>query len=417
MRIIKFLLGSILLTVAAGCGSSIGQSTVAVPTTTPDDLPVAAEFVYPVGKGARLTEAKDATDDWYNARNFGESDHLGEDWNKNSGGDTDCGEPVFAVAAGRIVYAENGGPGWGNVVIIEHLLKDGKRIQSLYGHLRKIEKTSGLVQIREKIGEVGNADGRYLCHLHLEIRERSCPVWSQPGPGYAKERAGWVDPSEFIDGFQTTAAKDILAFYDPLIAEDDLEQRNSINEFSKYDFSVLWAKSTELLGFIGEDYRRIIVRIRSVKIDSGSQSYVVRGESVLGDKTSPLQGTFRIDEIRRLTKMHWGVDDELKNSGMKAQGALTGDYDLSGDSGTFKGRLSALWFLDRAGRIRFDDIERYADPYRNNQFVGFWSDGKERLRSNWGDFRIPDSGDLDIGAGHFSPDEKYLKNGWESYRP
>ncbi len=210
--------------------------------------------------------------------------------------------------------------------------------------------------------------------------------------------------------------RDILAFYDPLIAEGDLEQRNSINEFSKYDLSVLWTKSTELLGFIGEDYRRITVRIRSVKKEPGSQSYVVRGESVLGDKTSPLQGTFRIDEIRRLKKMHWGVDDELKNTGIKAQGVLTGDYELSGDSGAFKGKLSALWLIDREGRIRFDDIERYADPYRNNQFVGFWTDGKERLRSNWGDFRIPDSGDLDIGAGQFSPDEKYAKNGWETYR-
>ncbi len=124
---------------------------------------------------------------------------MGEDWNKNSGGNTDCGEAVFAAANGTIVYAENAGPGWGNVVIIEHVLADGKRVQTLYGHLQKILKTSGEVKLREQIGEVGNADGKYLCHLHFELREETSPMWNQAGGGYSSERAGWLDPSNFID--------------------------------------------------------------------------------------------------------------------------------------------------------------------------------------------------------------------------
>jgi len=36
-------------------------------------------------------------------------------------------------------------------------------------------------------------------------------------------------------------------------------------------------------------------------------------------------------------------------------------------------------------------------------------------QGNWGDYRIPDSGELDLGAGEFSPAEKYWGNGWESY--
>ncbi len=125
---------------------------------------------------------------------------MGEDWNANSGGNTDCGEPVYAAANGTIVYAENAGTGWGNVVIIEHNLPDGKKIQTLYGHLRKITKTSGAVKIREQIGEVGNADGRYLCHLHFELRTENCPLWNQAGAGYSAENKGWLDPSDFIDG-------------------------------------------------------------------------------------------------------------------------------------------------------------------------------------------------------------------------
>ncbi len=166
------------------------------PATKPSII--ADSFAYPIGKTGFVTEAKD-TDEWYNALNFGETDHLGEDWNKNTGGNTDCGEPVYAIANGTVTFAENAGVGWGNVIIIEHTLPDGTRVQSLYGHLQEILKTSGEVKKREQIGRVGNADGRYLCHLHLELRDATCPMWNRAGGGYSTDRNGWLDPSEFID--------------------------------------------------------------------------------------------------------------------------------------------------------------------------------------------------------------------------
>ncbi|MGI8670413.1 MAG: hypothetical protein ACR2J3_11325 [Aridibacter sp.] len=58
---------------------------------------IAESFAYPIGEKEFITEAKDAKDKWYNAQDFSENRHLGEDWNANSGGDTDCGEPVFAA--------------------------------------------------------------------------------------------------------------------------------------------------------------------------------------------------------------------------------------------------------------------------------------------------------------------------------
>jgi murein DD-endopeptidase MepM/ murein hydrolase activator NlpD len=160
---------------------------------------IADKFAYPIGKTETSTQAKDKKDEWYNAQDFGANDHLGEDWNKNSGGNTDCGEPVFAAGNGRIVFAENAGTGWGNVVIIEHDLPDGTKVQTLYGHLEKILKTGGNVKMREQIGTVGNASGKYLCHLHFELREGSCPMWNATGAGYSAERNGWLDPSDFID--------------------------------------------------------------------------------------------------------------------------------------------------------------------------------------------------------------------------
>ena len=35
---------------------------------------------------------------------------------------------------------------------------------------------------------------------------------------------------------------------------------------------------------------------------------------------------------------------------------------------------------------------------------------------NWADFRVPYCADLDIGAGEFSPADKYLMFGWKTYR-
>lgn len=184
-----------------GCGGgTTAQPTRTTPTPNNAQKIVADSFAYPLSKKEKLTQAKDAKDDWYNALDFGENDHLGEDWNKNSGGNTDCGEPVYAAGNGEITYSADAGPGWGNVLIITHTLPDGKRVQTLYGHLQQIVRSDGEVKKRELIGRVGNANGKYLCHLHFELREESSPMWNQAGGGYSANREGWLDPSDFIDG-------------------------------------------------------------------------------------------------------------------------------------------------------------------------------------------------------------------------
>jgi murein DD-endopeptidase MepM/ murein hydrolase activator NlpD len=200
MRFIRFSLLAVCLFALSGCPRiSEAQRNQNTANLAPTPKIIAEKFAYPLGKTGILTQAKDQRDEWYNAQDFGVNNHLGEDWNKNSGGNTDCGEAVFAIAAGRVVFAENAGAGWGNVIIIEHNLPDSTKVQSLYGHLQKILKTTGEVKFREQIGEVGNADGKYLCHLHLEIRNETCPMWNQAGGGYSPDRKGWIDPSDFID--------------------------------------------------------------------------------------------------------------------------------------------------------------------------------------------------------------------------
>lgn len=194
MRIQKTFL--IVLIVFAAC------STAPAPDKTIPEFLLKfprESFAYPVGEKDYVTEKNDWRDNWYNAQDFGENRHLGEDWNKTSGGDTDCGEPVFSTADGVIVFARDAGPGWGNVVLIEHTAPDGTRLRSLYGHLETIAKASGTVNRRERIGTIGNANGRYKCHLHFELRWTECPLWNEVGPGYSDTRHGWIDPTEFIE--------------------------------------------------------------------------------------------------------------------------------------------------------------------------------------------------------------------------
>ena len=189
----------VLTSLASNACAPASNEPVSASVEDTTQIEKAANFAYPIGSSEYSTETKDAKDDWYNAQDLGENNHLGEDWNKNTGGNTDCGEPVYAIANGLITYAGDAGPGWGNVVIVTHTLPDGKKLQSLYGHLQEIKKTSGAVQKREQIGSVGNANGTYLCHLHLELRNQTSRDWDKVGGGYSEDRSGWLDPSEFID--------------------------------------------------------------------------------------------------------------------------------------------------------------------------------------------------------------------------
>jgi len=78
------------------------------------------------GNGSYTDKATGKTyDGWRIATRFTEKYsigiHTGEDWNGSGGGDTDLGQDVFAVANGRVVFAESCGRLWGNVVILEHV--------------------------------------------------------------------------------------------------------------------------------------------------------------------------------------------------------------------------------------------------------------------------------------------------------
>lgn len=211
-----------------------------------------------------------------------------------------------------------------------------------------------------------------------------------------------------------------------ILSNKDLSKKEFKSGITKFDFGSLWTDTDNSLvfGFIGRNYQRIRVKIISATKNKNNPAiYAVSGKSMIKNNVCSFNGTIKIIKARNYKKMHWGVDDGYRNKGIKKQGLVIAEYRFSENkacifSGVFEGRLLTYWYIDKNGKLRYDDIEKESDSYSNNQFVGIWKSDRGSIVKicNWGDYRIPLSGALDIGAAEFSPAEKYLEFGWQTYR-
>jgi len=155
-------------------------------------IPTATHFDFPLGNenGAMA----------YNAQHFTQNKHLGDDLNGIGGENSDLGDPIYAIADGRVLLARDGGSGWGNVLIVLHAyLENGERkyVESYYGHVQDMLVHPGeTVKRGQQIATVGTANGRYFAHLHFEMRQFLTPFI---GAGYREDTRGWLDPTKFIE--------------------------------------------------------------------------------------------------------------------------------------------------------------------------------------------------------------------------
>lgn len=215
-------------------------------------------------------------------------------------------------------------------------------------------------------------------------------------------------------------------WFNRILNEQVLHKHDFKDSLSKHDFGTLWTRldNSYTFGYIGEHFQRIRIKIISAKKDSINPNlYKIFGKSMVKNNICQFSGTIEITSIRVNKKNNQPIEEDSKKNVIKKQGVLLAKYYLSEDTtqlhaGVFEGALTSLWWIDKSGLIRYDDIEIVADSYRNNQFVGTWMSYKNEIKKtcNWGDYRVPFSGDLDIGAGLFSPDDQYLKYGWQTYR-
>ena len=157
-------------------------------------------FDFPIGKPN--------SDGYFKARGMRlrEPQHFGEDWNGRGGGDTDLGDPVYAVADGIVTFAHNVHVGWGNVVLTRHAYRDPatgevKYCDTLNGHLNEIMVKEGQqIKRGQQIGTIGSNFGMYPAHLHFEIR-LNIRIGMQRN-SVASDLSNWADPTQFITKYR-----------------------------------------------------------------------------------------------------------------------------------------------------------------------------------------------------------------------
>ena len=207
------------------------------------------------------------------------------------------------------------------------------------------------------------------------------------------------------------------------LAANDLKSTDKLSEYANYNFGPLWLETPNnaVVGFIGPNYQRLRLKILTVQRDKANPTrYYATGKAQVFNHVTTFSGTLVLRQVRELRVLATRIDESV--SPAQKEGILFADYELceqnsQPNSGIFRGVVQTDCYINKQGKLAYDDIRTVGDGFCNNQFVGTWTSfatGKT-MRCNWGDYRIPNSGAFDIGAGEFSPNPKYYASGWEYY--
>ncbi|GHU96170.1 hypothetical protein FACS1894156_6880 [Bacteroidia bacterium] len=200
---------------------------------------------------------------------------------------------------------------------------------------------------------------------------------------------------------------------------------NFYEQIKKYDLSEVLApdsigdgrkiKKSEILGFIGDNYQRFYIHFISIiQNPTNSYEYFAYGKTKVKQNICTFQGTIKVSEAK--LNVESGDCTDCQQGYAVCDVLLFEDGKLSG-TGFFEGKLTTNFTFDTKGNIEYDAIYLSADGFSNNGFVGNWTSYKTKIakKCHWGDYRIPESSDLDIGAGEFIINDKYVNNGWENF--
>jgi len=215
-----------------------------------------------------------------------------------------------------------------------------------------------------------------------------------------------------------------------ILTDSILTKEEIKGTIEQYDFSELFTHTEDsfIFGFIGENFQRIQIHFAKVKkIEKHPNQYEVEGKTKVRNNICDFNGTITIASARKQAKEKIIEDildrNEKVASSIAVRGVVVSDCEFRENpnqkyAGVFKGKLATYFYIGQNGLIHYDDLNDYSDRYFNNGFVGIWTsyNGKLTKKVHWGDWRIPYSGDLDIGAGEFWPAKKYLNNGWEFFK-
>lgn len=224
-----------------------------------------------------------------------------------------------------------------------------------------------------------------------------------------------------------------LFFVNILIAQTPCAINNILGEFvlsevkykqQKLDIdlsNILLDNRTEYLGFIGKNKKRLSIFLESVEQSLDANTcYVTKGKTTVYKGASrEFNGEIKITRNYVYEKL---LDDEVSySSEITLQGFSVLSYELFeneklSSTGVFQGIVLVNWYKDKEGKYHYDETLDYNPSYSNCSFTGTWKSFKtgKKSKTGWAHYRIPCSGDLDIGASEFSPNEKYYKYGWSN---
>lgn len=142
-------------------------------------------------------------------QDMGDGLHLGVDLNYGTPWQ-DEGKQISATASGLVVYSKTskGKRGWGNLVILEHVLASGEKIYSRYGHLKERWIAEGQeIDCGAGIGTCGSTGKSSAPHLHWDMfiekfLKDGNKITAYPQKWNARKlRAYFFDPLKFVKNF------------------------------------------------------------------------------------------------------------------------------------------------------------------------------------------------------------------------
>ncbi len=220
----------------------------------------------------------------------------------------------------------------------------------------------------------------------------------------------------------------VILFINNLAAQNDTLTVIFFNQIKQYNLSTIFKsdslltednetvklKREEILGFIGNNYQRFYIHFTTVKKNTKiPNQYLVKGKTKINNIIHNFSGTITLTSAR----VYKNKEVANYTQGFTHSKIVITTFHNKAKTGEIIGNLETNFLIDKMGIIRYDALMFAADGFCNNQFIGTFKNIKTKNieKCNWGEFRIPDCGDLDIGAGEFTINSKYIKHGWESY--
>jgi hypothetical protein len=218
-------------------------------------------------------------------------------------------------------------------------------------------------------------------------------------------------------------------FASALGGQNQAATQHKFDVTSKYatnDLIAFLKPRSAFIGFIGTNYQRLQIVFTSLKRDTDNPNvYRVAGYDIVMKNRCDISGEITISRIEMGAPNNYDEEGGYDTAGRKWQGTIEARYQLREDpsqknGGVFEGTMSVDVYINAKDRLVYDDLDSSDDGYDNDRYTGTWTKyGPKPIRktANWGEWRVPNSGDLDGGAGEFDPIDKYRHNGWDDYHP